>query len=190
MAKLGRKVGTTVAWYISCNRREVSIVFYLGPRAHLESLGVFRAFIACHKSLGDIWSHKTSQSFCVLLFWKDKPSMIPWKHVKNQPLCFFKFFFCFFFYRDLFKKRAPDSGHSIDHLTAKVNIVVQINYKGHCHELPMLELVCSRAHGKFQSPSWFTRESRIFAGVSFLSTMALPSGHHFEFVDSTWKKVT
>ena len=36
----------------------------------------------------------------------------------------------------------------------------------------------SRHHG-------FTRESRIFAGVSPLSTMALPNGHHFEFVDST-----
>ena len=36
----------------------------------------------------------------------------------------------------------------------------------------------SRHHG-------FTRESIIFAGVSPLSTMALPSGHHFELVDST-----
>ena len=31
----------------------------------------------------------------------------------------------------------------------------------------------------------FTRESRKLAGVSPLSTMALPSGHHFEFVDLT-----
>ena len=58
--------------------------------------------------------------------------------------------------------------------------------KGHCHELRMLEFFfaleptenSSRHHG-------FTRESRIFAGVSPLSTMALPSGRHFEFVDST-----
>ena len=33
----------------------------------------------------------------------------------------------------------------------------------------------------------FTSESRIFAGVSPVSAMALLSGHHFEFVDSTFK---